>query len=215
MWLACSHARRVVTNHLVEGRPLPDHVAGHVALELCNTKALWGLPTEREYLTDFTALALWAREHAVLSPTETAAARGEVLSDSQRAAALLQVRDLRVALSTAVTGRDARQEEALEAVHGFVVRAVARAHYRPAGSALALVAPSGPTALVDRLALVAHGLLERYGPDAVGLCASEACGWVFLNPAHRRRWCSMAICGNRAKVRRFAERRRGEEIAVS
>jgi predicted RNA-binding Zn ribbon-like protein len=198
-----------VTNHLVEGRPLPDHVAGHLALELCNTKALWGLPTEREYLLDFTVLALWAREHGVLTAGEAAAARGDGLTERQRAAELRRVRSLRRAVFTAATRRGDDQEAALEQVRGFVARAVARSPYRAGpGGALALTAPFGPTAVADRLALAAHDLLERYGPDAVGLCASEACGWVFLDTSHRRRWCSMAVCGNRAKVRRFAERHR-------
>ena len=212
MWLACSHAVCPLTNHLVEGRPLPDHVAGHLALELCNTKALWGLPTEREYLHEFTDLALWAREHSVLSPAETRAVRGALLTDRQRVAALRQVQALRAALFATVTGTvtatDQRRSSADE-VHRFVARAVSRAAYLPTPDGrLELVVPLGPTAIVDRLALAAHRLLEDYGPDAVGLCASQACGWVFLDQAHRRRWCSMAVCGNRAKARRFVQRQR-------
>ncbi|MGH8861125.1 MAG: CGNR zinc finger domain-containing protein, partial [Jatrophihabitantaceae bacterium] len=38
---------------------------------------------------------------------------------------------------------------------------------------------------------------------------SEACGWVFLDQSHRRRWCVMAVCGNRAKAARFRRRRIG------
>jgi predicted RNA-binding Zn ribbon-like protein len=197
-----------MTNHLVEGRPLPDHVAGHLALELCNTKALWGLPSEREYLTDFIALALWAREHEVLSARESADARGAGLTERQRRRALRQTCDLRRAVFVAGTSGGPQREEALETIRGFVVRAAGRSAYRPEDGALALAVPFGPTAIVDRLALAAHDLLVRFGPDAVGLCASAACGWVFLDASHRRRWCSMAICGNRAKARRFADRRR-------
>ena len=208
MWLAWSHAVCQMTNHLVEGRPLPDHVAGHLALELCNTKALWGLPTEREYLHEFTDLALWAREHEVLSPAETRAVRGPLLSDGERATALRQVRTLRAAVFGTVTAGRVQPPGAPE-VHRFVARAVGRAGYVPApGGRLELAVPIGPHAIVDRLALAAHRLLEDYGPDAVGLCASQACGWVFLDPAHRRRWCSMAVCGNRAKARRFLARQR-------
>jgi predicted RNA-binding Zn ribbon-like protein len=189
--------------------PLPDHVAGHVALELCNTKALWGLPTEREYLVDFTALVLWAREHAVLTAREAVIARGDGMTDRERRAELRRVRDLRRALFTAVTRSGAERDDALAAVHGHVAHAVSRAPYRitARGRAEPHVA-FGPAAIVDRLALAGHELLVQYGPDAVGLCASEACGWVFLDPSHRRRWCSMAVCGNRAKARRFAQRRR-------
>ena len=39
-------------------------------------------------------------------------------------------------------------------------------------------------------------------------CAGYGCGWLFFDPSHRRHWCIMAICGNRAKARAYAERRR-------
>jgi predicted RNA-binding Zn ribbon-like protein len=121
-------------------------------------------------------------------------------SPGAQAAAVARLRGLRAALFHGVTGSGP-----LTAVHGFVARAVGRAQYEPSGR---LAAPYSPGVITDRCALAAHRLLEDYGPDAVGLCASAACGWVFLDPAHRRRWCTMSVCGNRAKARRFADRKR-------
>ena len=39
-------------------------------------------------------------------------------------------------------------------------------------------------------------------------CPPENCGWLFLDESRnkRRLWCSMEICGNRAKARRHYER---------
>jgi predicted RNA-binding Zn ribbon-like protein len=44
----------------------------------------------------------------------------------------------------------------------------------------------------------------------VRICASDTCSARFYDrsPAARRRWCSMALCGNQAKARRFRERTR-------
>jgi len=41
-------------------------------------------------------------------------------------------------------------------------------------------------------------------------CASETCTWLFVDRSrtHRRRWCDMKTCGNRAKARRHYERTR-------
>ena len=41
-------------------------------------------------------------------------------------------------------------------------------------------------------------------------CASEECGWVFLDTTRNRsrRWCDMKECGNREKARRFYQRSR-------
>src|SRR5579875_1617295 len=186
-----------MTSHLVAGVPLPDHVGGHLALELCNTRALWDRPDEREYFVSSRAMLLWAREHRVVTATE-ARQLGAASSDAQRAA-LGRLKALRTAVFRAVT------EGRLDQVHPFVARAVDRAAYAPSGE---LRVPYGNMVVVDRCALAAHDLLTRHGPAAVHLCASDACGWVFLDPTGRRRWCSMAVCGNRAKARRHAARQR-------
>jgi predicted RNA-binding Zn ribbon-like protein len=39
-------------------------------------------------------------------------------------------------------------------------------------------------------------------------CPGRACGWVFLDTSGRRRWCSMATCGSREKMRRMYARKR-------
>ncbi|MGW3060199.1 CGNR zinc finger domain-containing protein [Streptomyces goshikiensis] len=41
-------------------------------------------------------------------------------------------------------------------------------------------------------------------------CAEHTCGWVFWDSSknHSRRWCSMRVCGNRTKSRRYATRQR-------
>jgi len=41
-------------------------------------------------------------------------------------------------------------------------------------------------------------------------CGNPRCRWVFLDTTKSgtRRWCSMAVCGNRDKLRRFRQRRR-------
>jgi predicted RNA-binding Zn ribbon-like protein len=39
-------------------------------------------------------------------------------------------------------------------------------------------------------------------------CPGRDCGWVFLDMSGRRRWCSMATCGSREKMRRMYERKR-------
>jgi predicted RNA-binding Zn ribbon-like protein len=39
-------------------------------------------------------------------------------------------------------------------------------------------------------------------------CPGRNCGWVFLDTSGRRRWCSMATCGSREKMRRMYARKR-------
>lgn len=61
------------------------------------------------------------------------------------------------------------------------------------------------------LAAVAHSAAEiiAEGPHApLRLCANPQCGLFFYDTSrtHRRRWCSMTVCGNRHKVAAFARR---------
>lgn len=188
-----------MTRHITDGREMPDHVAGHRALEFCNTMALWGRPDAHEYLTDHAAAVIWGREHGLVDADE--ARTLEALPVARQRRLLGQLRTLRAGLYyAAVAGQP------LDVVTPFVARAVARAQYRRTNGVQRLAVPAAPTMLLDRIALDVHRLLEQHGTDAVGLCASEACGWVFLDPSHRRRWCTMAVCGNRAKAARFRRR---------
>ena len=61
------------------------------------------------------------------------------------------------------------------------------------------------------LAAIARSAAEiiTEGPRApLRRCANPACGFIFYDTSrtHRRRWCSMAVCGNRSKVAAFARR---------
>jgi predicted RNA-binding Zn ribbon-like protein len=40
------------------------------------------------------------------------------------------------------------------------------------------------------------------------ICPGNNCGWLFLDTSGRRHWCSMEVCGSRAKMRRLYERQR-------
>lgn len=64
------------------------------------------------------------------------------------------------------------------------------------------------------LGMVAYDAARMLGIESerarVRICGSDTCSARFYDrsPAARRRWCSMALCGNQAKARRFRERAR-------
>jgi predicted RNA-binding Zn ribbon-like protein len=93
-----------------------------------------------------------------------------------------------------------------------------------AGSRPALVtSPFGRPVLSERvrvdsprraLGMVAYDAARMLGIDSertrVRICGSDTCSARFYDrsPAGARRWCSMALCGNQNKARRFRERAR-------
>ncbi len=67
-----------------------------------------------------------------------------------------------------------------------------------------------PAALVSLVAGDVAELITRENPELVRECAGGHCTLWFLDrtKAHNRRFCSAAVCGNRAKVAAFRERQR-------
>ena len=63
--------------------------------------------------------------------------------------------------------------------------------------------------LLAAIARSAAEILMEGSEARIRVCANPACGLFFCDKSrtHRRRWCSMAICGNRNKVASFARRR--------
>jgi predicted RNA-binding Zn ribbon-like protein len=57
----------------------------------------------------------------------------------------------------------------------------------------------------------AADLLTSDRLDRIRSCADEECGWLFLDTSRNRsrRWCDMEDCGNRAKARRYYQRKHG------
>ncbi|HXW93283.1 MAG TPA: CGNR zinc finger domain-containing protein, partial [Terriglobales bacterium] len=62
------------------------------------------------------------------------------------------------------------------------------------------------------VARAAVDLLTSEELTYVRRCAADSCAWLFLDTTknHRRRWCEMKTCGNRAKAKAYYERRKPE-----
>jgi len=64
---------------------------------------------------------------------------------------------------------------------------------------------------------IAHSVAEIVADprahEAVRKCANDGCALYFYDTSRtgRRRWCSMAACGNRAKVAAHVQRRRARD----
>jgi predicted RNA-binding Zn ribbon-like protein len=71
---------------------------------------------------------------------------------------------------------------------------------------------STPEQVLTGVAQAAAELLAEGDFDLIRKCESSDCVLWFYDKtkAHRRRWCSMALCGNRHKVANFRARKREE-----
>jgi predicted RNA-binding Zn ribbon-like protein len=131
-------------------------------------------------------------------------------------ALLDETRDLREAIDTCIDAAIARApapRAAVREIDRWLSEAVPHPHL--------VVAESGGVVLGERqvtdparraVAAVALDAARMLGTPTeasrLRICASETCSARFYDrsPSGRRRWCSMALCGNEAKARRHRAR---------
>jgi len=199
----------------VDGLVLPVPVADARALDFCNTLAGWGSDEQREYLQSYGHLVVWALD-AGLVDARSAAELREQGAQAPGAAGreLTRARSLRRALYAACT--DAGDRPAWEAVareaRAAAAHAVLAGDEAP-GRRWSVSREAGLVRPVLEIAREAGELLATIDLEQVKACPGTGCGWLFLDPRRRRRWCTMAVCGNRAKARRHARRARSAPAA--
>ncbi len=77
------------------------------------------------------------------------------------------------------------------------------------GHAELVPARKGLEGAFGRLLAIAYRARVEGTWERLKACPEESCGWAFYDRSRNRSstWCSMAVCGNRAKARAFRARR--------
>lgn len=191
----------------------PSFDAGHVALDFLNTgvgesdggPALLAAPAD---------VVAWLRQAGLASEEDE---RRLGASPPLARELLSEALWLRAALADAVGAfhrGTVLPEPAVFALNRVLGarRACARLSARGAEAAVEQdVELAFPLGLLTPVAAAAAELLASGDRSRLGRCAAEGCGRWFYDVSRngRRRWCSMARCGNRAKVAAHYRRRRG------
>ena len=193
-------------------------IADDLALDFANTESGRGFPSYQNHLREPGHVVEWLKHATALRPVEADWLRIRASERADLGADLLaQAIELRQAIHDigAALGRHAKPPEAaltsLSALHArFVAKAelapgVLSCRWRWSVKASPVEAALGPVALAA-VKLFTEGDFHR-----IRECGGHACGWLFYDRSknNRRRWCEMEVCGNRAKQRRLAARRRG------
>jgi predicted RNA-binding Zn ribbon-like protein len=192
-------------------------IADDLALDFANTESGRGFPSHQNHLREAGNVVDWLR-HAQALPSEDADWLAKRVAERADLAADLLARaiELRSAIQSLgeALGRGAKPPEtalaSLSALHG---RFVAKAELAPGDLAcrwLWSVRWSPVEAALGPIALAAVRLFTEGDFHRIRECGGHACGWLFYDRSknNRRRWCEMEVCGNRAKQRRLAQRRR-------
>ncbi len=196
-----------MTDHAVQTRFREG--AGRLCLDFVRTLRYRGTPQATEELAGPEALAAWVRQCGPCgpAPADRAAVPGAEEAGQLTSRRLRDARELREAVyalvAAALGPRGVRGAAAgdRERLNRAAAGPVPVPRLDPDGRLVWEAAdPVAATlALIARDALdlaTSPALLDRVRP-----CASSACGALFLDHSRpgARRWCSMDVCGNRAK----------------
>jgi predicted RNA-binding Zn ribbon-like protein len=192
-------------------------IADDLALDFANTESGRGFPSHQNHFREAANVVEWLR-HAKALPVEEAdwlgkraAERADLAGDLLAGATELRaaIRDIAAAL-----GRHAKPPEAaLASLSALHARCVAKAELAPGALScrwLWSVRTAPVEAALGPIALAAVRLFTEGDFHRIRECGGHACGWLFYDRSknNRRQWCEMEVCGNRAKQRRLAARRR-------
>lgn len=153
-----------------------------------------------ELLASPPALHSWLTRHDLL--------RAGAAAD---AADLLRALELRESLrELARANGGPAPAPALHTLNRLADGASVELRFSAAGPRFALSADSGAAGAVGLLlAITARAMIEgTWG--RLKICPADACGWAFYDHSRNQtgRWCSMSVCGGRAKARSHYRRRR-------
>jgi predicted RNA-binding Zn ribbon-like protein len=154
----------------------------------------------REDLTSAAALTSWLADRELLGHDETAEE-----GDLERA---LAVREALRALLVANAGGPL-SSGAAATLDGAARRAGLLARFAADGAARLEPSATGVDAAVGRLLARVHAAMATGTWSRLKACADPGCHWAFYDHSrnHSGVWCSMAVCGNRAKARAYRRRR--------
>jgi predicted RNA-binding Zn ribbon-like protein len=148
-------------------------------------------------------MAEWLSEQG-LRPADAPA-----MSDAEHRQAIELRESLREVLH-AHTHRDS-SPEAERRLEGVAQQGQLSVRFGPSGGVEVVPRAQGyDAALAELLVPVAYAALDGTW-QRVKACDDDDCLWAFYDSSRNRsgRWCDMAVCGNRTKVRTYRARREG------
>jgi len=184
-------------------------VAGNLALDFVNTVAFRADPAKkRDRLQGAEDVRRWASQAQL--PDRVAINSGS-LAGSAGLRRIRAVREQLFAVFQAIASDDPIPADTLARVGKALHDCCARRCLSIEGAEVRWTWRPGARCtdyLLYHVLTAATDLLTSVSRDLVRQCEDAGCGWLFLDRsnARKRRWCSMADCGNRNKARKHYRR---------
>lgn len=184
-------------------------IGDHLAMDMLNTEA-HSLGRVVDYWQSGEDVLAWFQRQALASPAR--------METADLADLLAQAKELRALARRLIKGRLEAQPGDPGSLNSYLHAYLSAPHLALDGEgkvSLTRIVRAEPLAqLLGQLAEAVAQLLAEGDFGLVKQCAHPECILWFYDrtKAHKRRWCSMASCGNRYKAAQF-RKRSGTEVA--
>ncbi len=186
---------------------IPRFLADHTALDLLNTvEMIDGKPCDLWHTSD--DVKLWLSKAGLLLYAEKMAIQDSLLNEA---------RTLRETVRELVASKKAGQPITISKLNDYLAQSSSYPALKVSEAGILGIAriyqPETAKQLLGPLAEQAADLLANVDFGLVRECENhECCLWFYdKTKSHRRRWCSMAVCGNRHKVAKFRQNQKDAE----
>jgi len=186
-------------------------VGDHLAIDFVNTRLL--ADGSMELLTDWPAVVRWLRAAGLIDDATSRRAAAEWAGSAAGRRTAERLREFREALRITlkrIEGGEKPSRAFLSDVNRMLREHPARIEIHPAGRTgferRSLITLDTPEDAIAPLVDAAVSLVVDLDSSRIRQC--EGCVAHFLDASKNglRRWCSMRLCGNRAKVAAYALR---------
>ena len=196
--------------------PRFELIAGALCLDFLNTLDDRFSQQPKELLQSYIDLARFGEDAGILTDLQVDRLFRKSMQwpeEAQRTLeAAIEMREAMYQVFWAIIQREQIPAKALMVLNGYAQAAAQHMSVAPkSGGRFAWQFDSSSSefdAVLWPIARSAVDLLASEQLQFVRACASKTCEWLFLDTSksHRRRWCDMTKCGNRAKVQTFYKR---------
>jgi predicted RNA-binding Zn ribbon-like protein len=197
--------------------PQFELMGGPACLDFVNTLDDRFSDYPKELLANYRDLARFSEDTGILSPQQADRLTARSHEWPQAAEKVLRsaIR-MREAMSEIFYARVREQtvpKASLTVLNGYIQEAAQHATLVPHDGQFEWQFEAAENNLEAPLWAIARSAAELLASERlqfVRACAASSCEWLFLDESknHRRRWCDMTKCGNRAKVRSFYSRQK-------
>ncbi len=204
----------------IKGRRRPPRfelIAGALCLDFINTLDDRYGNEPKELLKSYIDLARFGEDTGILAPAQVDRLfeRSYVSPDAAQKAldAAIEMREAMHAVFAAILNKRPVPRSPLYTLNQYIQAAAQQAQLVPVNGRFEWRFDALPEDFESVLWPIARSAADLLASEQLALvrtCASDTCQWFFLDTSknHRRRWCDMTKCGNRAKFRAFYRRKK-------